>query len=262
MIDLLYFENGIFTFAVDDWVVLRKQHRIIGEIIGNTAHVPCLPVKLLPEEALLLLEKGIVNIRQITDVNSDIHSDKQKFQQFENDLLESQIIEYKKSRRMQLESMIDKIVEKRRKINDNRSPEDILNEELEKSSLVTKNNMIWPILLTPLNFSQTETKSVTLEDVLKHSTKLKCAVYSDLWEKGYYVTHGDKFGGDFLVYFGDPVCHHAIFIVRCVEPEKNIAPSEIVAFGRLGTSVKKRAVLASVLDNNKVSYITINWIDA
>lgn len=33
--------------------------------------------------------------------------------------------------------------------------------------------------------------------------KAKCAVFSDLWHKGYYMGGGSKFGGDWLVYPGN-----------------------------------------------------------
>lgn len=32
--------------------------------------------------------------------------------------------------------------------------------------------------------------------------QLKYKVYKDLWERQYYITSGEKFGGDFLVYPG------------------------------------------------------------
>ncbi|KAJ8956680.1 hypothetical protein NQ318_014035 [Aromia moschata] len=193
-IELIYSNEGIFTFSVEDWSILRKEHRIIGEIIGNTAFIPALPVKILPEEALLLVEKEIVTIKEITNYNFDPTFSAQKIGELENHLLQSQTVEYKKCRKLQLESMIDKIVEKRRKMDDNRSPEDILNEELEKSSIVNKNNMIWPILMKPLDFVETNSTPINAEDISKLSTKLKCLVYRDLWEKGYYVTQGNKFG--------------------------------------------------------------------
>jgi tRNA splicing endonuclease len=40
-----------------------------------------------------------------------------------------------------------------------------------------------------------------------HSTGLKCLrrdVFADLWERGFYLTDGFKFGADFLAYPGDP----------------------------------------------------------
>lgn len=32
--------------------------------------------------------------------------------------------------------------------------------------------------------------------------KLRYETFKDLWERGYYITNGEKFGGDFLVYPG------------------------------------------------------------
>lgn len=51
-----------------DWLKLRKVHRILGECIGCIAKRPRqetisgLPVLLLPEEAKLLVEKGIARL--------------------------------------------------------------------------------------------------------------------------------------------------------------------------------------------------------
>lgn len=37
---------------------------------------------------------------------------------------------------------------------------------------------------------------------LNYKQQLRYKTYQDLWEKGYYVSSGEKFGGDFLVYPG------------------------------------------------------------
>lgn len=39
--------------------------------------------------------------------------------------------------------------------------------------------------------------------ILKNTTRVKCKTFKDLWEKGYYLTAGQKFGGDFLAYIGN-----------------------------------------------------------
>ena len=41
--------------------------------------------------------------------------------------------------------------------------------------------------------------------------------FKDLWNNSYYVSEGSKFGGDFLVYCGDPAKYHAKCIVICLE---------------------------------------------
>ncbi|XP_060522379.1 tRNA-splicing endonuclease subunit Sen34 [Cylas formicarius] len=252
----LHFEKGaIFVFDVDDWCEIRNTHRIVGQVVGSTSFIPSLPLKLLPEEAFLLLNKNIATLQEIRYMKRD----RERFKIFEQKLLEQQQIEYKQVRKVQLESLIDKIVQNRRKIGDLRSKEEIFEEELEKSSQINRDNMIWPIFLK--RDGESESQSLSAEVVCKFTSDLKIKVFRDLWERGYYITNGEKFGGDFLVYFGDPLVYHAVFIVRCIEREKLLTPANLVGFGRLGVSVKKRAVLASISEN-QVRYLTINWIDA
>lgn len=107
-----------------------------------------------------------------------------------------------------------------------------------------------------------ESAPVNPNAILQKTTSIKCRIFEDLWSRGYYVSLGHKFGGDFLTYVGDPILYHAVFIIHCVEDiRKELNSTEIIAYGRLGNSVKKRAVLASLDSNNKISYITLNWMD-
>ncbi|XP_044269419.1 probable tRNA-splicing endonuclease subunit sen34 isoform X2 [Tribolium madens] len=247
MIKLHYSQGSVLIYDADDWAKLRKTHRILA-----------LPLKLLPEEVLLLLDKKLA---KLVDCQFNITSEmREKFEKFENDLLEEEKIKYKNNRKRQLESMMGDIVAAKRKRGDSRPPEEIFIEELEKSCKITRDIMIWPTFLTPLSM-ENETE-VSRDEICKSTNELKYNVFRDLWEQGYYITTGVKFGADFLVYLGDPIAYHAIFIVHCVgNPDEVLHSSEIVAFGRLATAVKKRAVLATS-KNEKISYITINWIDA
>lgn len=62
---------------------------------------------------------------------------------------------------------------------------------------------------------------------------------------------------------GDPILFHAIYIVKCIEDCNRVMYStDFIAFGRLGTSVKKKAVLASLSTNRSVIYVTLNWVDS
>ena len=107
--------------------------------------------------------------------------------------------------------------------------------------------------------------------------RAKCAVFRDLWEKGYYMGGGLKFGGDFLVYpgipisfgslrlgsclSGDPLRYHSHFTATVIESlEKTVMPMEIVAHGRLGTATKKTHLFCTWDETTgKVSYISIEW---
>lgn len=233
-----------------EWEVLRKKHRIIGDIIGSYNVIPMLPQKLLPEEVYLLILKKIGKVCSLRKNSVPISDD------FERNLIESEQKVYKQIREKQLKSIIDSIVEQKRKKGDTRTNEDIFSDELEKSSKINSNQMIWPLLLQ----SDTVTYDEIDYDPLQRTSLLKCKVFCDLWEKGYYITGGSKFGGDYLVYKGDPLLYHALFIVKCMDVDKEILPREIVTFGRLGNSVKKKSVFASYVEN-VVSYISVSWID-
>ena len=95
-----------------------------------------------------------------------------------------------------------------------------------------------------------------------HEGNNKCRLFTfkDLWNHNYYITEGSKFGGDFLLYSGDPVSYHAKFIVIClntpkeVENEKSV--QDLVARSRLGTCVKK-TILFSWLEGEEVKYSSL-----
>ncbi|XP_044744898.1 tRNA-splicing endonuclease subunit Sen34 [Coccinella septempunctata] len=246
-INLILLQSELFIFDANDWSILRKKYRIIGDFVGSLNSIPVLPLKLMPEEVHLLLEKQIGKIVKYAQLKYN--------EDFESNLLKEQKVVYMNNRRKQLIEMLNEIVASKRKKGDNREESEIFNEELSKSCEITNDKMIWPITSTPIC-----TDNEIVDYLPETRNCQRYSVFKDLWEKGYYITSGEKFGGDFLVYKGDPITHHAIFIVRCIEENVPMLPCEIIAFGRLATSVKKRAVLASLIDDG-VSYITVNWID-
>lgn len=72
---------------------------------------------------------------------------------------------------------------------------------------------------------------------------------------------GIKFGGDYLVYPGDPLRYHSHFVATVIEsPSQTLRPMEVVAHGRLGTATKKSHLLCTWNDETKeVSYLSIEW---
>jgi tRNA-splicing endonuclease subunit Sen34 len=91
--------------------------------------------------------------------------------------------------------------------------------------------------------------------------RARCGVFRDLWEKGYYMGGGIKFGGEYLVYPGDPLRYHSHFIASVIEaPDAALRPMEIVAHGRLGTGTKKAHLLCEWNDETRVvSYLSVEW---
>ena len=88
--------------------------------------------------------------------------------------------------------------------------------------------------------------------------RLKYAVFHDLWLKGYYLTPGLKYGGDYLVYRDNPSRVHSDFIAVVMPWKQPI--SSIVSLGRLGSKVKKNTLLCSVeREGSPVKYVTLQW---
>ncbi|KIK21361.1 hypothetical protein PISMIDRAFT_681273 [Pisolithus microcarpus 441] len=91
--------------------------------------------------------------------------------------------------------------------------------------------------------------------------RARCAVFRDLREKGYYLGIGIKFGGDYLVYPGDPLRYHSHFVASVIaSPRTPLQPMEIVAHGRLGTGTKKSHLLCEWDEENDiVTCYSIEW---
>ncbi|GAA5990401.1 hypothetical protein JCM5350_003685 [Sporobolomyces pararoseus] len=100
----------------------------------------------------------------------------------------------------------------------------------------------------------------------------KCKVFEDLWKKGFYMGIGLRFGGDFLVYPGDPLRYHSHFTLTVLSTNvTTIMPLDLVAYGRLATAVKKAHLLASWSDDDddddqeeglghgKAQYLSLEW---
>ncbi|XP_052568060.1 tRNA-splicing endonuclease subunit Sen34 isoform X2 [Peromyscus californicus insignis] len=89
--------------------------------------------------------------------------------------------------------------------------------------------------------------------------ELRYSIYRDLWERGFFLSAAGKFGGDFLVYPGDPLRFHAHYIAQCWAAEDPIPLQDLVSAGRLGTSVRKTLLLCSPQPDGKVVYTSLQW---
>ncbi|XP_018335485.1 tRNA-splicing endonuclease subunit Sen34 isoform X2 [Agrilus planipennis] len=253
MINLHLINDVVYVFNLNDYEKLRKQHRIVGKIAGSSLTAASMPVILLPEEVYLLVTRKLANVVTLPEITEEpLEEAEKKFKNYTEELYKEEQVVFKEIRRKELEGMIDKIVEgKCNKDKDDvaiiHSKKEILEQELEKSGNISEQHMLWPIVTKHYNELTGKLKETPLTEILKHTTNEKCKVFDDLWNKGYYITSGNKFGGEFLAYLENECIFH---------------PCELVALGRLSTSVKKRTVFAFVKSNNEISYYTLSWFDS
>lgn len=90
----------------------------------------------------------------------------------------------------------------------------------------------------------------------------KYKVFRDLHARGYFLTSGDKFGCDFLVYPNDPILHHAQYMIYVQDLDKPLEPLLFVSIGRLANSVHKIVLFASHdTEQDRVRYVSLDWFN-
>ncbi|EAA33466.1 SEN34 subunit of tRNA-splicing endonuclease [Neurospora crassa] len=90
--------------------------------------------------------------------------------------------------------------------------------------------------ITPTTSNAMISNGTSNPDVENHTA---LPLYSYLNERGYFITPGLRFGGDFSVYPGDPFRYHAHYMANSYGWDEKIPMLDLVTSGRLGTAVKK-----------------------
>lgn len=91
----------------------------------------------------------------------------------------------------------------------------------------------------------------------QHS-EVRYQVFRDLRGRGFYLTSAGKFGGDYLVYPGDPLRFHAHFIAVCLPEDQPVGLLDFLSVARLGSNVKKTVLLCSPGPEG-VRYTSLQW---
>lgn len=79
-------------------------------------------------------------------------------------------------------------------------------------------------------------------------------IFNHLNDSGYYLSCGLRFGGDFVVYPGDPFRYHSHYTLTCPkDSQSNFSVGKLIADGRLGTAVKKVHLIASLHSDHSSS---------
>lgn len=97
-------------------------------------------------------------------------------------------------------------------------------------------------------------------DPVYDTNSLKYRVFYDLWRRGKFITPGDAFGADFLVYPGDPLIYHASHIV-IIQSTPAIRPLQLISKLRLSVIVNKSCVFAYERSggSKEIAYQTVSW---
>ncbi|KAK9383652.1 uncharacterized protein V2V93DRAFT_12621 [Kockiozyma suomiensis] len=204
-IDVSFIDGEYLVFDLEAIKSLRNDHHISGILIGTLPQVPQqsvflgLPLQLMPEEAALLVQKGIGRIID---------------EEASHGLLMSTDDDYDDSRRAQ-----ERIA------------------EIEKPAGESRDGLL--VYSTPAVSGLTDKVVRSESAVSSIYDTPRFHVYKYLHGKGFFLSPGLRFGSQFLGYPGDPLRYHSHYLVSGFAFDEEFPLIDLIGSGRLGTGVKK-----------------------
>jgi tRNA-splicing endonuclease subunit Sen34 len=279
----------LYDVEIVSW--LRREHRILGCLGGTLPLIPQqnvflgLPQQLMPEEALLLTEKGLAFIVDDASRHRDLTFSSEPGEQSFKAMLQAQgreaaaaALRRKKASRehaMQKTSAIRSRKTADAEDSTQRSEADeeaseFLFQESGPISRVSSNTES-SLASVPETWHVTPTTSFFLlpsPDIhtARPSPRVSgpsFAVFKHLNERGYYLSPGLRFGCQFMAYPGDPLRYHSHFLAVGADWDEEIDFLDVVGCGRLGTGVKKGFLLGGTQPSAEKAAVTrafcIEW---
>lgn len=208
----------VLVFNLDDIKQLRNKYHILGILIGTLQQYPqqniflSVPLKLNIYEVLWLVQYHYaILINQLAYRNAKL-----------------------KRRQEQSQGKVE---------NDNLTENNILvveNCESEHDAKLAQTFKVSIQSYLSAYFKHSNTKS--LSQLVNHYK-----YYKYLQNRGFYINPGLKFGGDLVIYPGDPLRYHSYSIVKF----DVVDMYDIIVGGRLATSVKKNLILMEMKGEKK-----------
>ncbi|XP_053688340.1 tRNA-splicing endonuclease subunit Sen34 [Sabethes cyaneus] len=260
-----------FVYDVDDYSELRSTHRITGSLIGvpvsksRNVNLSALPAVLSQYELNLGLEKNlIVLLNKATSLLlSPKSEDETSFRNLTKKQTSEQRAPYIEKRLLEFEKILPQIIEgKRKKLMKNGAKEKdirvdpitVISEERQK----LETGAFTPLVQIPMEHpipTEFSIVHLTAEDRIKYK------VFKDIWEKQkMYVSGGDTFGCDFLLYPGDPLYYHASHVVHVLKDSKlRLDFKYLTRCCRLSVVVNKICIVAYENSLGTICYQTMEW---
>uniref|UniRef100_A0A182N2W8 tRNA-splicing endonuclease subunit Sen34 n=1 Tax=Anopheles dirus TaxID=7168 RepID=A0A182N2W8_9DIPT len=269
-----YLHGRGLIFDAEDYLKLRFEHRIVGNLIGVPASNPRnvnqqgLPVTLAPCELNLLLQRQVVELvhrhesllKEPTEAHSQLYRSmvERQRQELRMPAIEKRLEAFRKHLPRIVEGKRRKLLKSGVKEEDIKlSGEQVLEEERIRISQEKFDAMVQIPLKHPLpqGFS-TSSLDLSPEEHVKYR------VFESLWNRGGFITTGDAFGCDFLLYPGDPMYFHASHMVHVLKGDasRRLDVNYLIRVCRLSVVVNKLCVLAFVDElTDEVHCETFEW---
>ena len=232
---------------------LRTRFRIVGSLVGNLPpQLPqrtgfwSLPLVLMPEEVALLLE--MKSARIVDEKSTHASPSLEELKAFEN-AYQKHLDAYQVAHQARADAIKDA------KLKDpNSHPLDDPKLAIEPPVLIhtASTSLPWhhsPDALSEASFTWPQTP----EEIVRFK------VFKEIWNKGFYISKASYFGGDYLLYPGDPSRFHSNYICTVAMPDQEFSALDAVSMGRLGTSVKKTHAICSWTPEKGLITVCIDW---
>lgn len=287
-IPISYIAGNYYVFSVDAVSYLRREHNICGVLIGTLPLIPQqnvflgMPLELMPEEARLLVEKGVARIVDEKKAHNDgvkslVEEDRKKYLRD----LESQGVHARRlqmnRKEQQREDALKRAENKGAKAKKSAEQQQPAGEAAEESSIVD--------FFADSQQPSRRGSTVSVEDGLgitpttsypplpqpsvdcrlpSPSVPPSYPLFAHLHSEGYFLSPGLRFGCQYVAYPGDPLRFHSHFLVSSAGWDEEIDLMDIVSGGRLGTGVKKGYLVGGAeqgegSERNDVRTFSIEW---
>ncbi|KAL4968703.1 tRNA splicing endonuclease subunit SEN34 [Aspergillus stella-maris] len=277
-VPISYIAGNYFIFSVDAATFLRREHHICGVTAGTLPQVPQqnvftgLPLELMPEEARLLVEKGVACI--VDEVNFQkqgmkalIEADRKKYlNELESQGRETMQLQVRRKEKLR-EGALKKEAEKKAAKNKKAEAEAGAGQKAHTTAAPSTEDAAAVSLFddsqpsTPSQVSSRRSSTIAPVDAMgitpavshpplpqqppaEHLLPLpqvpsSYPLFAHLHSEGYFLSPGLRFGCQYTAYPGDPLRFHSHFLVASTEWDEELDLMTLVSGGRLGTGVKK-----------------------
>lgn len=256
-------------------VKAAREEGIIGSLVGSLARQPRQnsrlgrPLELMLEEGRLLTEIGkAARIRPIDPLKEDREVSLERVERYHAEL-ENNFEEQKVMALEDRKTVLQRVMSEKQNT-DSESDVSIRDrlDALEQGFSFPRSAMAVQLCTARagLQYGPEEGGFLAARWPLPQDEKseTRLHVFRDLRRRGFFLTSAGKFGGDYLVYPGDPLRFHAHFIAVCLSMDESMSLCDILAIARLGSNVKKTVVLCSPGggredDSEEVVYTSLQW---
>ncbi|PWW75641.1 SEN34 subunit of tRNA-splicing endonuclease [Tuber magnatum] len=280
-----------FLYDADVISHVRRTHRMSGCLTGTLPQIPQqniflgLPLELMIEEALLLVEKSA---GYIVD---DVGAHERGLRGMKEEDKEEYLRVREEGRRRGVEEYVRRVEEKRgifaRRASNGEEGEvdgggqtaegdgddgvegetvfenpSVSNSKPAPTTAATAVNALvyypTPSASHPIYHYHPDPSNVATAAPRPERTQ-GYPLYKHLHGNGYFLSPGLRFGCQYMAYPGDPLRFHSHFVVNGLGWDEEIEMRDVVGGGRLGTGVKKAWMVGGEDGEGKVRTFCVEW---